>query len=136
MQVGSTQKMTVLMAWEDQRHPAIIKLMAPYLAKFGDNVYVGELFDAAGVCTADMPVPTGMQFASPDGTKTYLCWNAVLGRCKFGKGCKYRRNHPKAVEIPDDYAAQVVATLTEGVDYVVATKEGPAKRIKTEVILA
>ena len=122
--------------FQDQRHPLIVKMMAPYIAKLGDNVYVGELFDAAGVRTSDMPIPTGTRFASPDGTKTYLCWNAVLGRCKFGKVCKYRRNHPGANEIPTEYAEKVVALLKSGVDYVVSTKEPTTKKIKSEVIVA
>ena len=111
-------------------------MMAPYIAKLGNNVYVGELFDAAGVRTADMPIPTGTRFASPDGTKTYLCWNAVLGKCKFGKGCKYRRNHPGANEIPDTYAEKVVALLSQGVDYIVSTKAPAAKKIKPEIVTA
>ncbi len=70
-------------AWSDDRHPQIVAMMAPYLAKFGDNVFVGELLDAIGKQVADLPVPKGTRFASKDGTKGYLCWNAVLGRCKF-----------------------------------------------------
>ena len=118
--------------FQDNRHPLIIRMMAPYIAKFGDNVYVGELLDAAGVRTTDMPIPTGTRFASPDGTKAYLCWNAVLGRCKFGKMCKHCRNHPGANEIPTANAEKVVTILQKGIDYVVATKEPSAKTVKPE----
>ena len=69
--------------WTDHRHPLIAQLMAPYITKLGDNVYVGEILDAAGMRLTDLPIPTGTQFASKDGTKAYLCWNLVLGRCKF-----------------------------------------------------
>jgi hypothetical protein len=106
--------------------------MAPYIAKLGDNVYVGEILDAAGLRLTDLPIPTGTRFASKDGTKAYLCWNSVLGRCKFGGACKYKRNHPNKGDLSDDFAAAVVAALRQGVDYVVQTKESPPKKPKQE----
>jgi hypothetical protein len=118
----------------DNRHPTIITLMAPYIAKFGDNIFVGELLDAGGKRLSDLPQPTGTRFMSKDGTKAYLCWNAVLGRCKFGKGCKYRRNHPGKGELTDEFAAAVAAMLKPAVDHVVATKDAPSptKKVKFE----
>ena len=121
--------------WVDNRHPAIVSLMAPYIAKFGDNVYVGEILDASGIRLSDLPVPSGTRFASKDGKATYLCWNAVLGRCKFGAKCKYKRNHPAASELPDSYASAVVSALTAGVAHVVATKEASPKKVKQEVVV-
>ncbi len=109
-------------------------MMSPYIEKFGTNVYVGELLDAGGMRMTGLPIPTGTRFASSDGSKTFLCWNAVLGRCKFGKGCKFKRNHPGKNELSDDFAASVVTTLQSAVAKVVATKEGTNKRIKPEVI--
>lgn len=120
--------------WTDNRHPAIVAMMAPYITKLGDNVYVGEILDAAGIRLNDLPVPVGTRFASKDGKVTYLCWNAVLGRCKFGAKCKYKKNHPAAGELPDSYAAAVVGALQQGVTYVVSTKEASPKKIKTEVV--
>ena len=67
-----------------------------------------------------------------DGTKSYLCWNAVLGRCKFGRGCKYRKNHPGKGELSDDFAASVATMLKQAVNHVVATKESPIKKVKLE----
>ena len=106
--------------------------MATYIAKLGDNVFVGEILDAAGKRLADLPKPTGSRFMSKDGTKSYLCWNAVLGRCKFGRGCKYKRNHPAKGELPNEFAAAVATMLKPGVDHVVATKEAPLKKPKIE----
>ncbi len=80
-----------------------------------------------------LPVPTGTRFVSSDGTKTFLCWNAVLGKCKFGKGCKFRRNHPAKNDLSDEYAQLVVTTLQPAVTKVVATKDATNKRVKTEV---
>ena len=121
--------------WVDNRHPAIVTMMAPYISKLGDNVYVGEILDAAGIRLSDLPIPTGTRFASKDGKTTYLCWNAVLGRCKFGAKCKYKKNHPSAGELPDTYASAVVLALQQGVNYVVSTKESPQKKVKTEVVV-
>lgn len=106
--------------------------MAPYIAKLGENVYVGELLDAAGLRVHELPLPLGTRFMSKDGTKGYLCWNAVLGRCKFGKGCRFRRNHPSQGELSDDYARQVVAALQQAVTHVIAQKEPPLKKPKVE----
>lgn len=121
--------------WVDNRHPAIVSMMAPYIAKLGDNVYVGEILDAAGIRLNDLPVPTGTRFASKDGKVTYLCWNSVLGRCKFGSKCKYKKNHPAAGELPDAYASAVVSALQQGVNYVVSTKESSPKKVKAEVVV-
>ena len=120
--------------WVDNRHPTIVALMAPYIAKFGDNIFVGELLDAGGKRLTDLPQPSGTRFMSKDGTKAYLCWNAVLGRCKFGRGCKYKRNHPGKGELSDDFASAVAAMLKPAVDHVVATKEAPSptKKVKFE----
>ena len=121
--------------WVDNRHPSIVAMMQAYIAKLGDNVYVGEILDGAGIRLNDLPIPTGTRFASRDGKSAHLCWNAVLGRCKFGSKCKYKRNHPAAGELPDSYAAAVVQALKQGVDYVVATKESSPKKVKTEVVV-
>jgi hypothetical protein len=109
----------------------IIALMVPYIAKLGDNA-VGELLDAAGKRLSDLPLPMGTRFMSKDGTKAYLCWNAVLGRCKFGKGCKSKKNHPGKGELTNDFANAVAAMLKPAVDHIVATKESPPKKPKTE----
>ena len=108
--------------------------MAPYIEKFGTNVYAGEVLDAAGIRIENLPIPLGTRFASKDGTRAYLCWNAVLGQCKFGKGCKFRKNHPGKGELPDTYASSIVSTLKDAVAYVLASKESPAKKMKVEVI--
>ena len=120
--------------WDDPRHHKIIAMMSPYIEKFGSNVYVGELLDAGGMRMTGLPIPTGTRFASSDGTKTFLCWNAVLGRCKFGKGCKFKRNHPGKNELSDEFAEAVVSTLQAAVTKVVASKEVTNKRVKAEVI--
>ncbi len=69
-----------------------------------------------------------------DGTRAYLCWNAVLGQCKFGKGCKFKKNHPGKGDLPDVYASSVVSKLKDAVAYVMASKESPAKKMKVETI--
>ena len=106
--------------------------MAPYISQFGDNVYVEEILDAAGIWLTDLPVPIGTHFASQDGLKAFLCWNAVLGKCRIGKGCKYKRNHPGKNDLSDKYAESVVAALCQAVDFVVASKQSPAKKLKQE----
>lgn len=121
-------------AWDDVRHPKIVAMMAPYITKFGNNVFVGELMSAAGVEVQDLPLPTGTKYISKDGKKAYLCWNAVLGKCKFGSQCKYKKNHPKRNELPDDFATAVVSTLQQAVTYLVATKESPTKKLKVEKV--
>ena len=123
-----------MLGWDDtqHRHPSIVEMMAAYIAKMGDNVYVGELFDAAGVQSLDMPIPTSTQFASANRTTAYLCWNLLLGCCKFRKGSKYQRSHPRANKLPDDDNTKVLDVLKKGVDYVVSKKEPTMKKIKPE----
>ncbi len=121
-------------SWTDNRHPSIVFMMAPYITKLGDNVYVGDLLDATNSRISDLPIPVGTRFASKDGTRAFLCWNAVLGRCKFGNKCKYKKNHPGAGELPDEFVSRVVTLLQPAVTHVVATKESPTKKVKTEVV--
>ena len=120
--------------WDDPRHHKIVTMMAPYIAKFGNNVFVGELMDAAGVRVNDLPIPVGTRFASKDNTKAYLCWNAVLGKCRFGASCKYKKNHPKKNELSDEFAASVVTALQQAVNFVVSTKEASPKKLKVEKV--
>ena len=63
------------------------------------------------------------EYIQEDGSNPYQkwfdnldAWNAVLGRCKFGAKCKYKKNHPSAGELPDTYAAAVVLALQQGVN--------------------
>ena len=58
-----------------------------------------------------LPVISGTLFALSDGSKTSLCWNAVPGKCKFGKGCKSKRNHPGKNKLCDIFAQLIVNTL-------------------------
>jgi hypothetical protein len=131
---SSSGARTAPQTWVDERHPKIVEMMSPYIEKFGPNVYVGEILDAAGIRVDNLPVPTGTRFASKDGTRAYVCWNAVLGQCKFGKGCKYRKNHPGKGDLPDSYVTSVVAALQDAVSYVISSKESPLKKPKIEII--
>ena len=120
--------------WDDTRHPKIIAMMNPYITKFGTNVYVGELLNMGGMQITGLQVPMRTRFALSDGSKTFLCWNTVLGKCKFGKGCKFKQNHPGKNELSDEFATLVITTLQAAVVKVVATKEGTNKCIKPKVI--
>jgi hypothetical protein len=99
---------------DDQRHPKIVAMMNPYIKKLRMNVYVGELLDSVA------PIPTRTRFTSSNG----ICWNAVFGRCKFGKSCKFKRNHPAKGKLSEEYTQQVVDALQTAVTTVVATKAG------------
>jgi hypothetical protein len=56
----------------------------------------------------------------------------VLWQCKFGWGCKYKRNHPGKGKLRDEFASAVATMLKPGVDHIVATKEPPPKKPKVE----
>ena len=112
----------------------IAAMMAPYIAKFGMNVYVGKLLDAAGLLLHDMLIPVDTRFASKDGSKGFLCRNSALGKCKFGRACKYKQNHPQLGDLPDVYAKKACTALTSVVTTIVATKNGSQqKKLKIEL---
>ena len=57
-----------------------------------------------------------------------------MDRVQFGKGCKFRKNHPGRGDLPDAYTSSVVSKLKDAVGYVMASKESPAKKMKVEII--
>ena len=105
-----------------EMHAVIKTMMAP----FYDNKiewHLGTLCRAAGI--PDMRV-------LPRCNNNCFRW--MLGSCEGKEGepgrCKQRPEnlHPKAGDIPDDYAVQLVELLQPGVDKLLSNNQGSAKR--------
>lgn len=98
--------------WVDDRHPRIVSLMAPYIAKRGPQVILKDILDAAGTRLRYMP--TIPDFIGADG-RPNLCWAHILGRCVFGRNCLFASGHPTRAQIPDGFAEEVCELLASGI---------------------
>lgn len=98
--------------WIDDRHPQIVALMAPYIAKRGPQVILKDILDAAGTRLRYMP--TIPEFIGADG-RPNLCWAHILGRCVYGRNCLFASGHPSRAQIPDGFAAEVCDLLASGI---------------------
>ena len=112
----------------EDRNPIIVGMMAEYISKFGDRIYVSKILDYANKRTEDLPLIPGRE--------QRVCWQHALGRCPFGKRCKYKWAHSlKPADMPDAWAQQVCQLIKPGVDYYVANTDPQHqanKRVKRE----
>jgi hypothetical protein len=76
--------------YEDTRHPKIKLLMDPYLKWYNNYVNIPEILMASGKRMSDLP--TLPKYCHPTG-QSFLCWNAVLGRCFRGPRCRFAWGH-------------------------------------------
>ena len=98
--------------YEDTRHLKIKLLMDPYLKRYNNYVNIPEILTASGKRMSDLP--TLPKYCHPTG-QSFLCWNAVLGRCFRGPRCRFVRGHPKKGESTEAFADSVTDVISKGV---------------------
>ena len=94
-------------------HPEIKRELGPVLQKFGGRVSVQELMQNAGIWWSDLPVCK--EWCHPVTGANELCWNNVLGVCKFGAGCDFAKSHVNGSTFSEDFASRTVEKLKPGI---------------------
>ena len=124
-QRGATMAPRPSGGWTDERHPVIKAMMKEYEATtgLGLRINLSQILTAARREIRDLPViPEYVDRGRP-----FLCWAHVLGRCHFGDSCTFARGHPTRNAIPDQFAREVVDTLSSGIEAVVADRRQTAR---------
>jgi hypothetical protein len=105
---------------EDIWHPKIKILIDTYLARY-NRISLSEILNASGKTMKDLPT---LHYCTPTGT-SYLCWNAILGRCFRGKRCKYSRGHIRKGDVTDAFTDSVSDVIGKGVLFFTEKLQGP-----------
>ena len=105
-------------------HPAIKRMMDPYLQKFNGRVQFLEILDAAGVRLNQLPTIRGQM----DGNRSLVCWQGLLGKCPHQSRGNCHFNHIPRYDVPNDFAAEACRLLQPGVDYLVRNGRPPPGR--------
>ena len=86
--------------------------MDPYLRQYNNFINLTKILILMGKCMTNLPnLP---QYCLPTGA-TIICWNSVLGKCLWGKRCKFARGHVKKGDATKAFADEVVDVISKGV---------------------
>ena len=106
-------------------HPKIKKMMAPYWEKFGGRVRFNQILEAADVSINDLPAMN----KHVKGGRNQLCWLGALGACTQS-GCRFV--HEKGSNLDEAMIDELVSKIDKGVSWVVETvnslPSGPNRR--------
>jgi hypothetical protein len=94
-------------------HPWIRECMRPFHEKFQGRVMLGRIMSAGNVAWDKLPVLE--RYVNKEERKNYLCYNHVLGICGH-RSCRFQ--HAMGMEIPNEFATHLCATLRPGMEYI------------------
>jgi hypothetical protein len=69
--------------------------------KFKGKVSIQRVMNAAGIWWPQMP--KWDRYYNRETNQDELCWNQVIGCCRFGSECKFARSHAEARKLPSDF---------------------------------
>ena len=90
------------------------EVIGPVVEKFGGRVAIQELMSNAGIWWHDLP--TNDKYKDKVSGQNLMCWNHVVGACKFGKNCEYANSHVDGKFLPEKFVEDTVAVLKPGVE--------------------
>jgi hypothetical protein len=106
-------------------HPKIKKMMAPYWGKFGGKVRFNQILEAADLSLNDLPAMKKHM----KGGRNQLCWLGALGACTQ-QDCRFV--HEKGCDLDEGLIDELVSKIDKGVCWVVETvnqlPSGPNRR--------
>jgi hypothetical protein len=82
--------------------------------KFKGKVSIQRVMNAASIWWPQMP--KWDKYYNRDTNQDELCWNQVIGCCRFGSECKFARSHQDARKLPSDFEDNAIKALKPGVD--------------------
>ena len=92
--------------------------MRQYHAKFGNEINITKILDAARIRQGDLP---WLNAFYANGRNT-MCHNHVLGVCRYGARCTFR--HPHKHEIPNNYARDLYDRVRPGIEALLNPQQG------------
>ena len=88
--------------------------IGPVLEKFKGKVAIQELMTNAGIWWQDLPA--NEKYKDKVSGQNLMCWNHVVGVCKFGRNCEYADSHVDGKFLPDKFVDETIAVLKPGID--------------------
>jgi hypothetical protein len=106
--------------------PKIRKMMAGLYEKFDGKLNIQEIMENANMTWDDMPKLAAC--TNRLSGKCEMCWNHVVGICRWGDGCDWIATHDDGAKLPTEFVDRVVSALQPGVD--VMMKDGYRRKRK------
>jgi hypothetical protein len=82
--------------------------------KFKGKVSIQRVMNAAGIWWPQMP--KWDRYYNHETNQDELCWNQVIGCCRFGSECKFARSHAEARKLPSDFEDNAIKAMKPGID--------------------
>jgi hypothetical protein len=98
----------------DTFSPKIKTALKEFHDKFKGKVSIQRAMEAGGIWWPQMP--KWDKYYNRQTNQDELCWNQVIGCCRFGPACRFAKSHPDARKIPDDFGESVVRVLKPCID--------------------
>ena len=93
-------------------HPRLQEEIGPLLRKFDGRVSIQEIMQNANIWWGDLPKVE--KFVNQVTGSSELCWNHVVGTCKFGSRCLFAASHVNGSQLPAEFVEQVAALFKPG----------------------
>jgi hypothetical protein len=101
-------------------------MMAGLYEKFDGKLNIQEIMENANMTWDDMPKLAAC--TNRLSGKCEMCWNHVVGICRWGDGCDWIATHDDGAKLPTEFVDRVVSALQPGVD--VMMKDGYRRKRK------
>jgi hypothetical protein len=98
----------------EHMHPKLRAALKDFHKKFQGRTYLQEIMAQAGVSWSDMPKLRAT--TNRETGKDELCWNWLLGTCRFGSKCNFFRSHDNGKNLPDQFVEDVIRVLKPGIE--------------------
>jgi hypothetical protein len=98
----------------DHFHPKIKEALTEFHEKFKGRVSIQRVMNAAGIWWPDMP--KWEKHFNKTTNRSELCWDHLIGCCKYGPMCMFGRSHDDVKNIPDEFADNAIKVLKPGIE--------------------
>lgn len=98
----------------EHMHPKLKAALKEFHKKFQGRSMIHEIMTQAKIGWHDMPKLQAT--INKETGKDELCWNWLLGTCRFGSKCNFVRSHDYGRNLPERFVDEVIRVLTAGID--------------------
>jgi hypothetical protein len=95
-------------------HPKLKAALKDFHKKFQGRSMIHEITTQAKIGWHDTPKLQAT--INKETGKDELCWNWLLGTCRFGSKCNFVRSHDNGRNLPERFVDEVLRVLKAGID--------------------
>jgi hypothetical protein len=112
----------------EHMHPKLKAAMKDFHKKFQGRTMLQEIMTQAKVGWNEMPRLPAL--TNRETGKDELCWNWLLGTCRFGSRCNFFRSHDDGRNLPERFVDDVLKVLQPGINAMMDPKYSLQEREK------